>query len=875
MTTLRDFTIKGERSVNKYGNGIVVYGVGDGSSSQALIENSHFENLLIHGFMKGRGLWLVAGNSGAVTYCNFYNIRLRDCAKHLSIEALSSNPIYNNLGSTGIAYTNANCFINSNTFTGLYISGYCETGIHVVTQKDTTQVNSQDVYRPANNLIFSGVVIEPPYSNNSHIRLEGGGSSVRMSNVRIEALNQDANYPAIPVVYLGDGVNSCLIDLDQATVPIQDFGFNNRINSHNGKNAIPTNDSYNFYKNSALLGLDKTNTNVYLPEWTIEDQGIGSGDTYAWRALRSSSNVLIEYSTYVHEDGYKTLKITVPPNYQFRMYQNIDRTLNKIPTGRVNAIVKSTNLKDVIWTYQDSVTPIVSGGTTFGGNIYEPIGAFFNITPTTVSSYYRIALFCQNYTTNNIVFEVTMPSFVTGEITPRHPAKVISENGGTLYGVLGFNVVKDIKPVSNPDHRGSATSDVILPKEGNYFEINEAGFSIQKINAITNRFEKGSVITLRFNYSGVTIVDSSFIDIHKPYVSEVGSTITLQTVNGDGLWQEVTRYSRKTSGLQTSEISTLINASNYLELDITCNIFQLSNTSNVVNTINRINYNSRFDAGSEITIIFSNTNSNITINNNAYLTLYKSTQFIPNDGDWITLKSIGDGTWFEVDRKQNSAIFKVGFSTLEASTYVATNYLTLPLTGENYFVLNNTTASAVTINRINFTQKFEPGQSITLRFDTLTSNITLTNSAYINLVGGNSFTPVVGDWIVLIHQGDGSWIETARKQSQAFPLDQSITLSSTYLSTNYLTLPLTGATYFKLSCATVGGSILRINNTAGTRFGGGKIIFIEFTNITVAPTLVHSGYISLTGGTNYSPALNGGIVLWTRGDGTWKELTRF
>jgi hypothetical protein len=875
MVNLNNFTIKGERSLTKYGDGIVIYGIGDGSSSQALIENCFFENLLIHGFMKGKGLNLVAGNSGAVTYSNFFNIRLRDCAKHLIIEALSSNPIYNNLGSTGLAYTNINCFINSNNFQGLYISGYCETGIKVYTEYDAVQTNSQNVYRPANNLTFNGVVIEPPYSNNSHIRIEGAGSQVRMHDIRVEASSQDANFPAVPVVYLGDGTNANLIDCDQMSVTIQDLGWNNHIKGHNGKNGNATPNTNNLYKNSALLGLDKSGANVYLPEWTIEEQGIGSGDTYYWRPLTTTSNVLISESSEVVEEGYRTLQVTVPPNYQFRMNQNIDRTLHKIPNGKVNCKIKATNLKDVIWTYQDSETPVVSGGTCFGGNVYEPMGAFFVVTPTTVSSFYRISLFCQNYTASNIVFSFAMPSFVVGEITPSLPARPLTEHGGTVYGVLGFNNVKNILPVSNVNHRGATSSDVILPKEGNYFEINEGGFSIQKINATVNRFERGATITLYFNYSGITIINSSFIALSKPYYSEVGGSITLQSPDGNGLWREISRYSKKLSGLYAGDINTQL-ATNYLTLDTTCNIFNLTNGVSA-STINRINYTSRFDEGFQITLNFTSLTFGVSLVNSAYISLYRGIDFAPVVGDWIKLETTGNGTWTEIARKQSAyAVSKTGYAVLEASTYIATNYLTLPVTGENYFVLNNT-STAQTITRINNAQgtRFEAGQELMLRFDTLTNTISFTNSAYLKLINAGSFIPVVGDWMKLIHQGDGTWIETSRKFSATVPLDLSITLSASYLASTYLTLPLTGENYFKLSAATLGGSIARINNASTKRFAGGWIIMLEFTNVTVAVTLVHSTYLILAGAVNYTPSVNGGIVLFTRGDGTWRELSRF
>ena len=158
MVNLKNFTLKGRRSITRLGSGLVFYGVGDGASSDALLEGCLVENVLIHGFegSNAKGLWLVAGNSGSITYSNFNNIRIRDCSYHLLIECLSADPIYNNIGSNGLPYSNINCFINSNNFNGLYSSGYCIGGLIVKTEKDLLQTNSQDVYRPANNLIFNG-----------------------------------------------------------------------------------------------------------------------------------------------------------------------------------------------------------------------------------------------------------------------------------------------------------------------------------------------------------------------------------------------------------------------------------------------------------------------------------------------------------------------------------------------------------------------------------------------------------------------------------------------------------------------------------------------------------------------------------------------
>lgn len=49
---------------------------------------------------------------------------------------------------------------------------------------------------------------------------------------------------------------------------------------------------------------------------------------------------------------------------------------------------------------------------------------------------------------------------------------------------------------------------------------------------------------------------------------------------------------------------------------------------------------------------------------------------------------------------------------------------------------------------------------------------------------------------------------------------------------------------------------------------------LKFTNVTTAVKLVNSGYISLAGAADFTPAVNNMIGLITAGDGTWEELYR-
>ena len=204
---------------------------------------------------------------------------------------------------------------------------------------------------------------------------------------------------------------------------------------------------------------------------------------------------------------------------------------------------------------------------------------------------------------------------------------------------------------------------------------------------------------------------------------------------------------------------------------------------------------------------------------------------------------------------------------------------TLPRTGENVFALNNQTTSAFTINRINepLGNRFNNGSLILFEFGTLTSGITITNSSYISLSKTGNYTPASGDWILLYTKGSGTWKEINRKPLSTLEMMQGwqSVNTETYLSSGLLVLPQTGENYFTLNCVNSGGTIQRINQATGVRFGGGKMLTLDFSNNSVNNvTFVHSGYIDLSGSTNFTPTTASTITFLTKGDGAWKELYR-
>ena len=879
-----DLAIIGESRFAGTSHGLVFDGVGDGSSSEYLLESCYVNNVLIHSC--NYGLYLVAGNAGSVTYSNFCNIRIRDCQEHMKIHIMSANAIYSNVDNDGNPFSAETGFINSNKFSGLYMSGFAKYGLHIVSEKQTAQIDGADVFLPANNLLFDGVVIEPPYSEFGHIVLEGGGSQVRMHDIRIEALNQGVNFNDTPIVKLGEGVNSCWFNMDQQSVTMVDLGYNNTFEVKGSKSAFITPNSDNLYTNVPLVGLKDNAGTWELPGWTIEEQFVGAVGSYAWRPLETGSNITLQYSATERQDGYKALEFVVPPKYQLRMYQNVDRDIYKLDNVTVHCWAITTDREDLQWTYQDEKTPIVASGASYGtaqfGGDYEPIGGWFPVRDPNDVSYYRIPIFCQNVAEegsgDNITFTVTQPQFVKGTIPKNIPERYMTEKGGTFYGPVGYNMVESVLPITESAEWTDAVGSIVLPLEGSFFEFAEAGFTIQKINSNIKRFPRGSQITLYFGVAGPSIVESTLIKLHSPFTAQEGDAITLYSRYGDGVWEEVSRSSRQTSGYNTYDADAIITSTSMDLPETGENYFNITNTVQA-NTFDRINNaTNRFPAGSVITMQFSDIDFTLTLTGTAFTTRNADGDYVPANGDWIQFITSGNGTWQEIARKQSESTSQsIGSTTIEAEVEIADQGVAnrLPLdTTKNYITINNT-VSTQNIARINDVVRYPAGSKVLLRFGTISQTLTIIDSAYISLKGSENYLPLSGDWIEFITTGDGTWIEVARIPSTKTPatVGYQEVASGDVLSGGFLTLPLDGTNFFGINTSVSGGSIQRINQ-ASDRFPGGTILLIKSTDATIGTTIINSGYITLSGGVNFSMAVNDVIALFTTGNGLWTEAWR-
>ena len=161
-------------------------------SDTNLIESCTLSNVLIFGFVTGTALHFDAKNRSGITYCSFYDVRIRHAKIGISITPDTTS------------------FINSNSFYhGVISGGAFDTCLKV---------------DGGNNNIFYGTIIEPYTSTYGHIQINKG--QIIGQQIRIEAIKLPKN---LPVIYLGKNTANCQLSGMYSGGLITNLGKNNRI----------------------------------------------------------------------------------------------------------------------------------------------------------------------------------------------------------------------------------------------------------------------------------------------------------------------------------------------------------------------------------------------------------------------------------------------------------------------------------------------------------------------------------------------------------------------------------------------------------------------------------------------------------------------
>lgn len=191
------------------------------------------------------------------------------------------------------------------------------------------------------------------------------------------------------------------------------------------------------------------------------------------------------------------------------------------------------------------------------------------------------------------------------------------------------------------------------------------------------------------------------------------------------------------------------------------NVFLMDMQGDPDRTIIRLNDSGadRFPRGTVITMMFSQAGTKIQ--NNAYIELKDSQDFISVEHSSIVLLTEGSGSWTEVSRNSGAPLPvgpAVGLPPDSATPY----YWVLPKDQGTVFLMDMQGNPIRTIIRLNHSEadRFPRGTVITIMFSEAGTRVK--DNGYIKLKGGQDFVSVEHSSITLLTEGSASWTEVSR-----------------------------------------------------------------------------------------------------------------
>ncbi|MFK8102825.1 MAG: glycosyl hydrolase family 28-related protein [Saprospiraceae bacterium] len=350
-----------------------------------------------------------------------------------------------------------------------------------------------------NNNQFYGTVMEPPSSKLGHIVVTTG--EIQGHNIRVEGTSQAATTPLID---FQTGTYDSFLSGTYAGGLTLDRG-NNTILLRSGKATKFINSSQNQFENASFLGYD----GITIPGWKIT----GNPEIEILDADLSPHHKVLKLKT----SGLTTLSPDERSNpalgnapyfrqLNFGMY---------VKTDQQNSVALTSNVPNGVVTSQYHS----------GDNTWQFVGMTAAVDPTT-------SIQSQLIITSPSTVYLTMPALTFGNQIPDLSPKPITTAGGQIQGMLTTRLV------STPftPFQGS----LLLPQEGNVFEINGSK-NIKRINHLEpDHFPKGTVISLLFNKLGSTVFKNNKLLLKSEYISVKNGSLELISL-GDGTWREMDR----------------------------------------------------------------------------------------------------------------------------------------------------------------------------------------------------------------------------------------------------------------------------------------------------------------------------------------------
>lgn len=396
---------------------------------------------------------------------------------------------------------------------------HAKTGI-LIEEDETSFVNSNAFYHGAvsgggfdyclhvkggNNNVFKGTIFEPYTSEFGHLVVEKG--AIIGDEIRIEGVQQEANKP---LIHFHEGANeSRLTGLYSGGMTI-DLGAN-FIDLRSGKFMDPYNAGVNLLTNSGFKGVN----NNTIPFWDIAISGA--------TVISQNAQVI---------NGQNVVELTLPAGASGYIRPSSLYTPSVLETARYDRVNFAAMIKvsapNVVQTSINSNSGISSSSFHPGDNNWHSVGMTGNVNR---SQPLQPKWLFNNNTGGELKVYITSPTLSFGNQAAQLEAAPLSTSGGVLNGTVTMGMM----PIETPSN-----GRLVLPKDGNIFEITNNVF-IQRINDSTaDRFPKGTVVTLLFNEAGTSVANGGYIVLKGAYTSTANSSLTIVS-DGNGTWREINR----------------------------------------------------------------------------------------------------------------------------------------------------------------------------------------------------------------------------------------------------------------------------------------------------------------------------------------------
>jgi len=291
----------------------------------------------------------------------------------------------------------------------------------------------------------------------------------------------------------------------------------------------------NEFSNGGFRGVVPNDGAYGIPEWSLTTIPSSSADMVNI-SVRNERQIIGEHNVIRILIPPSTSVIFEPANAPQPAVASLYRTASFGMYVRYSDVLMHTHSS--VYATFDTSESAVTTSQVHPGDIEWVFVSMIGLIPESASqlSIYPRFYFENTDSTLYTELEVTLPSFSWGEKSPEPESGAIRESGGKMFGTLSTAVVRQTVPPPSSNY-------YILPKDGNVFIFTSAYTypTISRINySGTDRFPEGTVITLLFMVSGVSVSDSVYVNIRSGFTSTSHCSITLLALDS-GTWVELGR----------------------------------------------------------------------------------------------------------------------------------------------------------------------------------------------------------------------------------------------------------------------------------------------------------------------------------------------